>query len=272
MQKSRILVCLAFILLLSGCEVKLYTGLTEREGNDMLAILLESGINARKELDKDKNLTLYVGQDQVSRSIRILRGNGFPRDRFSSVNDIFPKDGLISSPTEEHARYTYAMSQELAGTLSMIDGVLTARVHVVLPQGSTGNMSEDVFPSSASIFIKYTPELQLDGFVPKVKTLVANSIEGLSLDRITVSLFPSARSEGNLESVVNPELSTFLSIRVSPESRPRLYLLLGGLLILLVGVSAFCGWIIWQKIQRKRRGADEGGGNLMAPAELDQDS
>ena len=53
MQKSRLLACLAFILLLSGCEVKLYTGLTEREGNDMLAILLDGGITARKELDKD---------------------------------------------------------------------------------------------------------------------------------------------------------------------------------------------------------------------------
>ncbi|OQX39188.1 MAG: EscJ/YscJ/HrcJ family type III secretion inner membrane ring protein [Oceanospirillales bacterium LUC14_002_19_P2] len=270
MQKSRILACLAFILLLSGCEVKLYTGLTEREGNDMLAILLEGGINARKELDKDKNLTLFVGQDQVSRAIRMLRNEGFPKDRFSSVSDIFPKDGLISSPTEERARYTYAMSQELAATLSMIDGVLTARVHVVLPQDSAG-MTEDAFPSSASVFIKYTPELELGGFVPKVKTLVANSIEGLSLDKITVSLFPSARIEGKPTEVVSPELSTFLSIRVSPESKSRLYLLLGSLLILLVGVSAFCGWIIWQKMQRKRQGGDEEGDDFMAPVELDRE-
>ena len=43
------------------------------------------------------------------------------------------------------------------------------------------------------MFIKYTPELELAGFIPKVKTLVANSIEGLSLDKIAVSLFPATR-------------------------------------------------------------------------------
>ena len=169
-QKIRILLLSLFVLLLSGCKVQLYTGLTEKEGNDMLAILLDNSIPAEKVMDKDGNVTLTVSTDDVSRAIRLLRTNGHPKDKFSSVSDIFPKDSLISSPTEEKARYTYSMSQELSATISMIDGVLTARVHVVLPQDS--GASEANFPSSASVFIKYTPELELAGFVPKVKTLV----------------------------------------------------------------------------------------------------
>ena len=99
-------------------------------------------------------------------SIKILKAEGYPKDKFSSVGEIFPKDGLISSPTEERARYTYSMSQELSATLSMIDGVITARVHVVLPH--EGNNLDDVgYPSSASVFIKYTPELELSGFSPE---------------------------------------------------------------------------------------------------------
>ncbi|WP_330924629.1 type III secretion system inner membrane ring lipoprotein SctJ [Candidatus Sororendozoicomonas aggregata] len=179
-------------LLLAGCKVELYSGLSEKEGNEMLAILLDGGIETEKLQDKDKNLTLKVPADDVSKAIKLLKSFGYPREHFSSIGDIFPKDGLISSPTEERARYTYSMSQELSSTLSMIDGVINARVHVVLPQ-DTDSLTEIAYPSSASVFIKYTPELELAGFIPKVKTLVANSIEGLSLDKIAVSLFPATR-------------------------------------------------------------------------------
>ena len=142
----------------------------------MLAILLDGGIQSEKLINKDKMVTLMVPSDDVSQAIKLLRGFGYPKEKYSSIGDIFPKDGLISSPTEERARYTYSMSQELSSTLSMIDGVITARVHVVLPQ-EQDSLSDVNYPSSASVFIKYTPELELAGFIPKVKTLVSNSIE-----------------------------------------------------------------------------------------------
>ncbi|CAM3537729.1 type III secretion system inner membrane ring lipoprotein SctJ [Parendozoicomonas haliclonae] len=251
MKKLRIFFLGLCLLVLAGCEVQLYTGLTEKEGNDMLSILLDNDIPATKTIDKDGIVTLTVGNDDVSRAIRLLRGHGYPKDRFSSVSDIFPKDSLISSPTEEKARYTYSMSQELSATLSMIDGVLTARVHVVLPQDS--GSSEENFPSSASVFIKYTPELELAGFVPKVKTLVANSIEGLSLEKITVSLFPS--SQVAAERMLLPqELETVMSIDVTPESSSRLVLMFGALLFLFVISLASAGvffWLWWRSRSRK---------------------
>ena len=170
-RRLRILGVLSISLLLAACKVELYSGLGEKEGNEMLAILLDGEVAAEKTLDKDKNVTLMVETDEVSRSIKLLKSLGYPKEKYSSIGDIFPKDGLISSPTEERARYTYSMSQELSSTLSMIDGVITARVHVVLPQ-EQDTLSDVNYPSSASVFIKYTPELELAGFIPKVKTLV----------------------------------------------------------------------------------------------------
>lgn len=209
----------------------------------MLAILLDNDIPSEKSINKDGIVTLTVGQDKVSRAIRLLRSHGFPKDRFSSISDIFPKDSLISSPVEEKARYTYSMSQELSATMSLIDGVLTARVHVVLPQDTSGS-STDSFPSSASVFIKYTPELELAGFIPKVKTLVANSIEGLSLDKITVSLFPSSQTAG--EGILLPqEMDTFLALDVSSESSSRLMLIFSTLAVLLVLTLGACGCLFW---------------------------
>ncbi|MDP0560998.1 MAG: type III secretion inner membrane ring lipoprotein SctJ [Candidatus Endonucleobacter sp. (ex Gigantidas childressi)] len=185
-------IILFMALLLVGCKVDLYTGLGESEGNEMLAILLDGGISTDKIQDKDKNVTLLIKSDDVARAIKLLKSYGYPKEKFLSTVDIFPKEGLISSPTEEKARYTYSMSQELSSTLSMIDGVITARVHVVLPQ-KTDSLTEITYPASASVFVKYTPELELSGFIPKVKTLVANSIDGLALDKIAVSLFPARR-------------------------------------------------------------------------------
>ncbi|MGY0217897.1 type III secretion system inner membrane ring lipoprotein SctJ [Endozoicomonadaceae bacterium StTr2] len=236
------------MLFLAGCRVELYSGLTEREGNEMFSVLMDHGIKVEKALDKDKMVSLTVPTDDASRSIKILKAEGYPKDKFSSVGEIFPKDGLISSPTEERARYTYSMSQELSSTLSMIDGVITARVHVVLPH--EGNNLDDVgYPSSASVFIKYTPELELSGFSLKVKTLVANSIEGLTLDKITVSLFPVADGAGFGK--FNSASESFLSIETSPDSLMRLQILFVTLFVLLLLAVMGCIVLFWMHYLKK---------------------
>ena len=244
---------LILTLLLAGCESQLYTGLQEREGNDMLAMLLQNGISAKKEINKDREVTLFVPQDDVARAINLLRSNGLPRDKFSSVGEIFPKEGLISSPIEEKARYMYSMSQELSATLSMIDGVITARVHVVLPRESNG--LDEPHPSSASVFIKYSSDLTLTGFVAKVKTLIANSIEGLALDKITVTLFPSDKiSLDDLN--FSDELEDFLGLKLTADSKEKLmYGLYGmaGLLVLLLMLGVF----FFMKQRRKKMSMNE---------------
>ena len=255
MHRIRNVACLLLVLLLAGCKSQLYTGLQEREGNDMLALLLDSGITATKELNKDRELTLFVPTDDVAKAIHLLRSNGYPRDNFSSVSDIFPKEGLISSPIEERARYTYSMSQELSSTLSMIDGVVTARVHVVLPQESNG-VQDNPYPSSAAVFIKYSPDLVLSGFIPKVKTLVSNSIEGLSLDKITVTLFPSGSISGSNGSHVQTQvLDSVLTVEVSPESKGRFVLLMVGMGVVSLLAIVSIGVLAWLLLRRKKKAA-----------------
>jgi type III secretion protein J len=89
----------------------------------------------------------------MSRAIELLRRQGFPRERFTDLGQIFQKQGLISSPMEERVRYTYGLSQMLAETLTQIDGVLSARVLIVLPEEAA--FGQKPAPSSASVFVKY---------------------------------------------------------------------------------------------------------------------
>lgn len=176
-------------LITTACEVELYSGLPEREANEMLSILIENDIAGSKEIDKDKTSTLKVEESDFSRAVQLLQSNGLPRANFGNIGEIFKKEGLISSPMEERARFIYALGQELSSTISQIDGVLSARVHVVVPE----NFSplERPVPSSASVFIRHKPGASVSKLTTQIKLLVTNSIEGLVYDKVSVALFPA---------------------------------------------------------------------------------
>jgi len=105
---------------------------------------------------------------------------------------VFQKQGLVSTPAEERMRYIYAVSQELSQTLRTVDGVVAARVHVVIPANDP--LSDKIRPSSAAVFIKHRPDVDLRLLAPAVKDMVAHSIEGLSHEQVSLSLFEAKRA------------------------------------------------------------------------------
>jgi type III secretion protein J len=185
------LVALTAALVLAGCKADLYTKLQEREANEMLALLLNHGIDAGRVAAKDGTSTIQVEEKQLAVAIDLLKAEGFPRQNFKNLGEVFKGSGLIASPTEERARYVYALSEELSRTISDIDGVLSARIHVVLPKNDL--LRQDTTPSSASVFIRHDSDAQLNALLPQIKMLVANSIEGLSYDKVAVVFVPVER-------------------------------------------------------------------------------
>jgi type III secretion protein J len=184
---------LAFVglLLLGACKTEIYTGLPEQEANDIVSILLQNRISSAKLQAKDGSDTVMVEQSQFAQAVTLLKDQGYPRKKFESMGDVFQQSSLVASPMQERARFLWALSQELSGTVSEIDGVLTARVQVVLPDNDL--LQRNPTPSSASVFIRYDAQSQTASLVPQIKILVANSVEGLSYDRVSVVLVPVAR-------------------------------------------------------------------------------
>lgn len=218
------------LLLLSGCMTDLYTRQTEGDANDMIAALLEEGVPAAKATtDAGKTWNVRVPEDQIVRSMQVLRVAGLPVQRHASLGDMFKKDGLISTPTEERVRFIHGVSQELESTLSQIDGVLTARVHIVLPQNDP--LMPQAKPSSASVFLKYRASANLTALTPSIKNMVARSVEGLAYDNVTVTLV-----QGTLTVPPPPPV----------ESSVGLWSTVGGVLLALV---CFGAWVVLRRPQ-----------------------
>ncbi|WP_334118558.1 type III secretion system inner membrane ring lipoprotein SctJ [Limnobacter sp.] len=184
---------LAGSLFLQACSDRtvLFTGLSEPEANEIYAHLLAAGIPAEKSKAKDGS-SVSVPKNLSSTALNLTQAHGLPRDKKTSLGQVFKKENMISSPLEERARYLYALSQELEDTLMQIDGVLAAKVHIVLPERA--NPGEPLTPSSAAVFVKYSENAQFPAYIPKVRDMVFRSIPGITGDAqgsVTVTAVPS---------------------------------------------------------------------------------
>jgi type III secretion protein J len=179
----------AATLMLAACsEQELYGELSERQANEMVAVLRSAGIEADKTSHEGK-FSVTTSHSDFSQAVRTLNAQGYPRESFDTMGKVFKREGFVSSPLEERARLMHAMSQEIANTIANIDGVVTARVHLVMPERNP--LVDKPQPAAASVFIKHRPDKNLSAQTSQIKALVVNSIEGLAYDNVTVALFPA---------------------------------------------------------------------------------
>ena len=205
---------LVALLALTGCRVEVYDKLSQRDANEITALLLTSSIDAKRLEEKDGTFSVEVPEGDFAAAVRIISDSGLPRPQFSSMVDVFDNDRLISSPSEERARLGYAVSQELSQTVSEIDGVVSARVHLATP--AVDPLGRRVNKSSASVAIHHEQSLPTDGLVPRIKLLVSHAVDDLEYDDVLVALFPVGRTLRNAE----PDASRTVAARrvVAPRT------------------------------------------------------
>jgi len=232
-----------FALFLVSCnELPLFSNVEESEANEMMALLLRAGVVANKIPGEEETWTLQVEKPDFERSVKLLTELGFPRRSYKGVGESFQKSGLVSSPAEEQIRFVHALSEDLAETLSEMDGVMSARVHIVVPGNDP--YGKDVKPSSAAVFLKHHALIDLEDSVIPVKELVANSVEGLTDDMVSVVMIPSEPTETLLPPQDEDALNeVILGVSVPRNSAQDLWTILGGLGAVVVILLAAVGFL-----------------------------
>jgi type III secretion protein J len=180
---------LLLVLFLAGCgEQELYRGLTQRDANDLVAVLAGSGIAAERVSIEGGTYAVTVPAADFARAAEVASSAGLPPVTYKSLDEVFPGDKLVTSPAEHRARLTFALNQDLARSLSAFDGVTLARVHVVLPEQDL--RGQTLSKAAASVLIRYREGANHVGLPVAVKAFVTNAVAGLDPADINVVLVP----------------------------------------------------------------------------------
>jgi type III secretion protein J len=121
---------------LSACSASVAGGLDETQADRVVVALTYAGMTSEKEADptSEGRFRVLVAHDDAPRAIAALRDEELPPQSAPSALDGMGRGALIPSPLAEHAQYVAGLAFELERTLDSVDGILTARVHLSLPQ------------------------------------------------------------------------------------------------------------------------------------------
>jgi type III secretion protein J len=245
----RVALPLVALLALAGCKTQLNSNLSEMSANEEVALLLQNSIPAGRTADpKTGSFTVMVEQSRFADAVDLLRAHGLPRTHYDSIPDVFKGNGLVSSPTEERARMMYALGQELSHTISDIDGVLSAHVQIVTPDGDPLRLNPP--PASASVFVRYKDGSHVADLVPQIKMLVADGVSGLSYDKVSVIMVPAALPADAAAPL--PEMENVYGIWVYGGSAAIVRTIAAVLAGLLATALAAGGWALYQARDRLR--------------------
>ena len=229
----------------------------------MIAILSSHTIEASKTAGKESTYNVMVDGRYFADAVEILSDYGYPKVPTEGLGKVFKKSGLVSSPTEERIRYMYALSQELEGTLELISGVLNARVHVVIPNNDP--LADQIYPASASVFIKYRRNAGVENLAPQIKNLVVKSIEGLDYANVSLALFPV---QDNDITAPAGEVPVVDPTRGQSDERILMAIIIGAS-IMVIG-AAFAGLFFIQKKKNAKlphpKAEPSAGAEAQAPA------
>jgi type III secretion protein J len=232
--------------LLSACETELYNNLDQRQANEIVATLQQRGIPAQRVSVKGGTYTVVVDKGRFAESVTILKDAGLPRQEFQTMGQVFKKDGLVSSPTQERAQMIFALSQELSRTVSEIDGVLSARVHLVLPENDP--LRQQLVPSSASVFVRHRSNARVGNLVPQVKMLVANGVAGLAYDKVSVILVPvDSQAPTQAQDL---EMVSFFGMWMQRDNLAQAMWMFFGLVALVVVLAGGLGVVLFRRSRR----------------------
>ena len=191
----------------------LYGRLSETESSKVIAALDDAKVPYKIGSGGG---SILVPSDKVYLMRMQLAGRGIPRGDGVGF-EIFDKPNFGISDFVQRANYIRAVQGELARTIGQLDEVESARVMIVLPENRL-LLDKDKHPT-ASVFVHVHGNTPLQPqSINSIRFLVANSVEGLKPNNVTVvDNLGNVLSENNENDSLTGLTSTQLTARRNLE-------------------------------------------------------
>jgi type III secretion protein J len=281
------------LLFLAGCGEKkeepanLVEVQTEREANEVLVELVNHNIKdgSKSSVERQRKLvwTVTVPKSQLDPARRILVELNLPREDRGGFEELIANAGLIPTRTDERAKLMRAMAAELERTFQLYDGVIRARVHIVLPdRDALDRESAKNAVGTATVLLKYkstvpmafpkpatrpTIPASIGAAIPAdiafdyepidrpipielVRQMVARGAEGVEPSSVVVAYAPVHVKSYEIAAPITPTIAAVSGPTTRPSSSNDLVLRLG-IAAVVFGLSAIV--LVFMLVHEKRK-------------------
>nr|WP_165844040.1 flagellar basal-body MS-ring/collar protein FliF [Phenylobacterium kunshanense] len=159
----------------------LYSNLDLKEAGTITAALDQAGV---KYEVKGDGSTILVPRDEVASTRLMLSGKGLPTAGSVGYEIFDQSNALGQTDFVQQLNRQRALEGELARTIRSLDGITSARVHLVLPKRQV--FEQEAEQPSASVNIGVGGREPSADQVRAIQNLVAGAVPNMKPDRVTV--------------------------------------------------------------------------------------
>lgn len=162
--------------------VTLYSDLDLNTMSKVTASLDSMGINYKIE----NQSSIAVPEKDRNKIMVDLAGSGLPEAKFD-YSDLINMNSMFMSDDEKNTARQYALANQISTVIESIPAVEKAYVNLSIPKNSEFVLDENRIPTKASVMLSIKEGEKLDKqSVDGIVAIVANSVEGLTADNVTV--------------------------------------------------------------------------------------
>lgn len=177
-------ILISFIGLLMGCDNQLLLShLSQRQSNEVLAILQEHGVEATRKQDNKNGDSIRVQPSDFVIAVDLLRQYNLPSKEPVEIIQAFPGDSLVASPQAERTRLLSLIEQRLEQSLLTIPDIINARVHVSYPLNGNNPTKQ---AQNVSSLVTYSGSEDPQMVMHKIKLFLTNSFAEANYDNVSV--------------------------------------------------------------------------------------
>jgi len=195
LRSCRVYLLALLLVVMTGCQgaTSLATVSTEDEAIEILNVLHDSGIEARKEEVGEESVkqwrillepSWFGSSAEVAMANQVLQDNGLPRPT-NAGQQANSESGVFKDESTRKAEQLKQREADLQKKLRLLPGVVGVEVGIVEPEDSAININP--YPATASVHIVTKddpPNFEAD----TVRGLVARSVPKLSPESVYVAI------------------------------------------------------------------------------------